>query len=251
MLDNLYCPEITILGFSFTSTVARSGNVTWSNVTGRVKTLASDVYGRDLCLTQRIQHVHAYLLSVTWHTAHIFPASKEHERQLLTAISWYILRGAFFRVPLSTLTRRTEEGGLNLIDIAAKCRALFLTRFWAQRERDGSLTVAWLNVWALLFSGMKFSHPTYTSNPREYGIPTYLFSWMGVYGTPEAGRNTEIFTRRNYDTLQTISTAGNRPREVRVMQLQPGIDWSIVWGNLHNVRFLMTQGQRGTWWYMT
>jgi hypothetical protein len=173
-----------------------------------------------------------------WHTAHIFPASEEHEGQPLTTISWDILRGAIFRVPLSTLTRRTEEGGLNLIDIAAKCRALFITRFWAQRERDGSLTAAWLNVWALLFPWIKSpALPPYKSNPKEYGVPTYLFSWMGVYETTEAGRNTQIFTRRVYDTLQTISTAENKPREVRVMQLQPAIDWSIVWGNLHNVRF--------------
>jgi hypothetical protein len=93
MFDIFYYPEINILGFSLTSTVARSGSVTWSKVTRRVKTLASEVYGRDLCLTQRIQYVHTYLLSKIWHTAQIFRASKEYERQLLTAISWYIWRG--------------------------------------------------------------------------------------------------------------------------------------------------------------
>jgi hypothetical protein len=96
MFDIPYCTETAILGFSFTSTVARSGIVTWSKVTGRVNTLASEVYVRDLCLTQRIKYVHAYLLS------NILPASKENELQLLTAISWYIWRGAIFRVPLST-----------------------------------------------------------------------------------------------------------------------------------------------------
>jgi hypothetical protein len=107
--DILYHTEITILGFSFTSTVARSGSFTWSKVTVKVNTLASEVYGRDLCLTQRIKHVHTYLVSKIWHTAQIFSASKENERQLLVAISWYIWRGAIFRVPLSTLQRRTEE----------------------------------------------------------------------------------------------------------------------------------------------
>jgi hypothetical protein len=129
MFDIPYYPEITTLGLSFMSTVARSGSLTWSKVTERVKTLASEVYGRELCLTQRIQYAHAYLLSKIWHTAQIFPASKEYERQLLTAVSWYIWRGAIFSVPLSTLQRRTEEGGLNLSDITAKCRTVFLTRF--------------------------------------------------------------------------------------------------------------------------
>jgi hypothetical protein len=154
VLDLPYCPEMTILGCSFTGTVARSGSVTWSKVTGKVKAFDSEVYGRDLCLTQRIRYEHIFLLSKMWHTAQIFPASKEHERQLLAAVYWNIRRGAIFRVPLSTLTRRTEQGGLNVIDIAAKRRVLFLTRFWAQGERDGSLTAVWLNVWALLFPGM-------------------------------------------------------------------------------------------------
>ena len=99
-MDIPYCPEITILAFRFTGTAAHSGNVTLSRVTCKVKVLASDVYGRDLCLTQRIQYVHTFLLSKIWYTAQIFPVSKEHERQLLTAISQYIWRGAIFRVPL-------------------------------------------------------------------------------------------------------------------------------------------------------
>jgi hypothetical protein len=37
MIDTPYSPEITILGFSFTSTVARSGSVTWSKVMGKFK----------------------------------------------------------------------------------------------------------------------------------------------------------------------------------------------------------------------
>jgi hypothetical protein len=61
--DIPYCPVITILSFSFTSTVARSGSVTWSKVTGKVKALASEVYGSDHCLTQKIQYVHTFLLS--------------------------------------------------------------------------------------------------------------------------------------------------------------------------------------------
>jgi len=37
-----------------------------------------------------------------------------------------------------------------------------------------------------------------------------------------------------YDTLLTDSTAETKAREMRIVQLQPAIDWSQVWGNLHN-----------------
>ena len=47
-----------------------------------------------------------------------------------------------------------------MIDVAAKCHAPFLTRFWAQYEMDGSLTAEWLNVWALLSLRMNPPHIT-------------------------------------------------------------------------------------------
>jgi hypothetical protein len=164
-----------------------------------------------------------FVLSKIWYTAQIFPASKEYERQLFTEISWYMWRGAIWRVPLSTL-RRTEEGGLNLIDIAAKCRALFLTRCWAQGERAGSLTVAWLNIRTSL------SPRTNSPHTRTRAIPVtveYLRIYYLELAYMEPQRQAETnrsFTRRVYDTLTTISTAGNRPRGVRFVQLQPAID---------------------------
>ena len=59
-------------------------------------------------------------------------------------ITWYIWRGAVFRVPISTLQRRKEDGGLELIDVAAKCRVLLIARLWVQGKREGSLTTEWL-----------------------------------------------------------------------------------------------------------
>ena len=114
----------------------------------KVKTLASDVYSRDLCLTQRIQYVHTFSLSKLWHTAQIFPGSKKHERQLLTAMSWYIWRGAIFKVPLQPYNAwQKKEVWLDRCRSQMQCP---LTRFWRQEERNGSLTAEWLNVWALL-----------------------------------------------------------------------------------------------------
>jgi hypothetical protein len=62
MMDIPYYQKITVLGFRFTSTIARSGNVTGSRATGKIRALARDAYVRDLCLKQRIQYVYNFLL---------------------------------------------------------------------------------------------------------------------------------------------------------------------------------------------
>ena len=74
--------------------------------------------------------------------AQIFPVSKEHARQIATAIVWFIWKGTIFRVPLSILKRGREDAGPLKLDSEAKCRALFLTKMGDQGEKEGTLTAA-------------------------------------------------------------------------------------------------------------
>jgi hypothetical protein len=55
MMGISYCPDITVLGISFTSSIAQSGSTSWTRVTGQLRALARDVYSRDLCLTHCFQ----------------------------------------------------------------------------------------------------------------------------------------------------------------------------------------------------
>jgi len=47
-------------------------------------------------------------------------------------------------LPVTTLQRPKKQGGWELIDIAAKCRASLLSRVWLQSKRLGTITAAWL-----------------------------------------------------------------------------------------------------------
>jgi len=69
-----------------------------------------------------------HLTRQKWHRAQSFPVSKKQVRQLATATVPFMWNGTIFRVRLSTVQRRREDGGLHLLDIEAKCRALFLTK---------------------------------------------------------------------------------------------------------------------------
>jgi len=214
---------MTILGFQFSSTVSQSGKSSWTKVTGQVKAMAREVYDRDLCLTQHIQYVHAFLLAKIWHIAQIFSVSKEQVRQLATAIVWFIWKGTIFRVPLSTLQRRREDGGLELLDIEAKCRGLFLTKMRDQGAKEGTLTAAWLQRWNL--RKPEGNPPNMLRIPRTFEyLRNYALEW--TYLEPRRQEETlRHFKRRVYGTLRSMATTATPPREVRVTQLEPGIEW--------------------------
>ena len=73
-LDVAYYPEIQVLGINFASTIEQSMNRSWTYITGKVRVQARGPYGRDLCLSQIMFFVQAYVLTKVWHTAQIFPA---------------------------------------------------------------------------------------------------------------------------------------------------------------------------------
>ena len=68
-----------------------------------------------------------------------------------------------------------------------------------------------------------------------------------AYLEPQRQAETERdFKIGVYDTLRTMSSAENKPREIRIMQIQTNIDWSLVSGSLHNVR--LSDGVRSAWY---
>jgi len=102
-----------------------------------------------ICLAARMHYVNTFLLSKIWYTAQILPAPNIYTQQLATAITWYILRGTVFRVPVSTLQRPKQTEGCEMPDIEAKCTAFLLYRMYLQGQRNGTLTAAWLQTWNL------------------------------------------------------------------------------------------------------
>ena len=109
VLDIPYSAEIKVLGFRMTTTIAQFGLSSWTWITNMVRTQAREAYSWDLDLVQCIQYVHIHLLAKLWHTAQVLPPPRDCIRRIVSAIAWFIWRGAIFRVPLSTLQRRKEE----------------------------------------------------------------------------------------------------------------------------------------------
>jgi hypothetical protein len=86
--------------------------------------------------------------SVVYDPNHHPPPSEDNLRQINMTISWFLWKGEIFRIPLSTL-QRTKEGGWGLINPAAKCMALFISRMREQSMRKGTVTADWIEKWGL------------------------------------------------------------------------------------------------------
>jgi len=150
------------------------------------------------------------LLVKMWYIVRIFPVSKEHVRQLSTAKVWFIWKGKIFRVSLSTLQRRREEGGQELLGIEAKCRPLFLTKMRDQGAKEETLTAAWLQRWDL--REPQGNPPNILRTPRIFKyLRIYALEW--VYLEPRRQEETlRHFKRRVYGTPRSMAAAATPPR---------------------------------------
>jgi len=172
ILDIPYTSEMKILGFTFTNRVNVAARKSWLKVTARVRSIAQEVYPREMNLAMRINFVHLYMLVRIWYTAQIFPPPADSIHQLNTAIAWFIWRGDIFRVPLSTLQRGREEGGWDLINIWAKCRTLFINTVQSHCEQKVTFTALWMRKWDI--------QPR-TENPPYYAQVTAKLGYLRSY----------------------------------------------------------------------
>jgi hypothetical protein len=162
-----YQTEMRVLGIHVTHTVRKSAASSWAIVKDNIRRQASDAYCRDLTLHQRVRYVQTYLMAKTWYTARGFPPPTYCLWQINTTVSWYLWRDEIFRLPLSTLYKRTEHGGWALTHVAEKCRALLLYRLRLQCDKHDSLTARWLEKWNLIC-------PSENPPPPRDKIPTKL-----------------------------------------------------------------------------
>jgi hypothetical protein len=108
-----YVTELSYLGTKMTSTIRNSSQRSWNLVTGMLKKHVQDTYHRALTLDKRLTYIQSFLLARVWYIAQVFPPPPDNVRQINTAVSWFLGKGAVFSVPLSTLYKdKTRGGGL-------------------------------------------------------------------------------------------------------------------------------------------
>ena len=239
-----YVDQIKILGITFAKTTEQSRRHTWAEVTGRVRGMASQAYMRDLCLTQRVWYTHTYLLSTLWYTAQVLPPTHEAIRQITAAITRYIWKGTIFRVPVSILYTDPKEGGLGLVDLQSKCRALLVTRLWTQCTRSEGVTLDWLKIWNI--TGVPANPPNLKAIPSKFEyLQSYVQerAYLPALSREQRPRHTR---KKTYDIIRTMDTR-TRPAPIsRVQRTSPFVDWPTVWRNISQA--WIDEPVRSTWY---
>jgi hypothetical protein len=159
-----YCNEVGILGVRFTASINRSADINWASTTRQIQAQAKEAYIRNLYLAKHIDCIHNSLPARAWYIAQILPISATYIRQIHTAVTWYLWKGAIFRVPLSTIQRKKTDDGCNLTSISTKSRALFYYRFNMQGRETGTITAEWIKKLDLL--SPRANQPTIGRSPR-------------------------------------------------------------------------------------
>jgi len=178
-----------------------------------------------------IQYVHTNLLSKLWFAVQILPAPHVYTQKLTTAVSWYIWKGTIFKVPTSTLQRTKQKGGMDLIDITTKCRALLLSRMYTQGQNACSATATWLREWKLI--GRQENPPHALRIPGNLGYLQCFAIDMAYVQFPDQAESARSLRKRLYNTLEALRKAVKPEPAMRIETLYPEVHWDIVWTNLN------------------
>ena len=190
-------PQHTDIVHHFHNTMERAAHNLWSRTTAKIRVQVQQLYGRKVSLVQRIKYVHSTFLNPIWYPAQTLPPPETYTRQLTTAISLYLWRGATLRVTLSTLQKSTKQEGWNLLNVAVKCQALFLRSRWLQSQKEGIATAYWLRSWRIMG---RHHHPSYLTHTGTAGLPPPVRVRHGIYRTIHPNRSPPGLSRNAYTT---------------------------------------------------
>jgi hypothetical protein len=138
------------------------------------------------------------------------------------------------------------EGGWELQDIAAKCRALLLSRMYVLGARPGTVTVAWLHRWGL--NDRIPNPPNATAYPQGLEhVQAYALD-MAYVPPPRPDDTQKLWRKRIYWVIHTMTANASPARPLRIVTMYPNYNWPQIWKNIPEA--WIPDAVQSTW-YMT
>jgi hypothetical protein len=132
--------------------------------------------------------------------------------------------------PPLQLQREEREGGWNLVNVEAKCRALFMYRIKMQRDKEESITADWLTYWNLNTRPENPPYPNGISEKLNY-LRIYAIDAAYISGQRRTESN-RVYKKKIYVSLRALPIATSNTQEMRIEKQYPHADWKTIWKNL-------------------
>ncbi|KAJ4437581.1 hypothetical protein ANN_17726 [Periplaneta americana] len=209
-----------ILGLTVCASFKEMVDINWSITSARTRATMFQHIHRNLNLLERIWHINVFCLSKLWYLAQILPLPSKYSTVLDRAISFYVWKGYFYKLPKTQLHLPITKGGLQLTAIKEKSQAL-LTRNILRAKHDESDPMDnkfWQDHIPLLCSKT-------TTLPHSLKmIWEIIESYPPTTVTNEKNQNTKtIYTYLMKKAVQTP----------RIVEKLPNQKWGNIWRNLH------------------
>lgn len=208
--------ELKILGIRITNNFRETLKLNWETV---AKNIGNNIFAlalRNLNLIQRIWYVNVYMLAKIWYLAQVLPMNNIYSQKIVKLIGNFIWRGHLYRVERLQLYLPVNQGGLGLINIDLKTKALFI----------------------------KTQYRSVLDDDRQFYYKSslnFLFDRV-PYATPAQFKGiTSAITDIDVDDLQNVTAKKLYSNMLKKMQIKPKIEskysqlnWKKIWTCLTN-----------------
>lgn len=172
---------------------------------------------RNINMFQKVHILNCYILSKIGYVAQIFPAENKQIAQIPRICKQFIFNSFIFKVQLQQLYLNVEYGGLSLIDVESKMKALFIKNLvFMQGDQPVDN-----------FMMEQKSNKQVTRNTREWII---------------LAEEKKEYPRSNTCILIYRSLIQELNITPKIEQELPNLEWEIIWENVHQ-NFLSTNGK--------
>lgn len=128
--------ELKILGVFFHENYKKMIDLNYNELIKNINYSIALQFSRRLNIVQKIWVLNTYVLSKLWYVAQLFPPDNKHIALIRKKCGNFIWKGSFYKVERKELYAPEHKGGLSLIDIESKAKALFIKNILCSRRTE-------------------------------------------------------------------------------------------------------------------
>lgn len=223
-------PSLKVFGIQFTPTTKGTIHESWVKCVQGVRNCIMAWSSRMLpTLNQRIQVIQTFALSKLWYLAQILPIPKKYLLEIEKIVRRFLWLGRLEHLPFEELHGPIREGGLNLVNIGAKCDSLYLKQTLRMLNSETN-SKKHLSYWIGI--QMRRDLPELANGPHAEIIPPYFKHTVNLL---KEAFNADIVNLGNMGTVKSkaiYAEFNSTPPPPKITSKHPELPWPLIYDRL-------------------